>query len=78
VGVTRRYPLQELHLEKDGSLVATVGREAIALSLGQPPYRDKIEESARILTEVARRKANASVIFLDNDAHPERVVVRMR
>jgi cell division protein FtsQ len=78
VGVTRRYPLQELHLEKDGSLVATVGREAIALSLGQPPYRDKIEEAARILTEVARRKANASVIFLDNDAHPERVVVRMR
>jgi cell division protein FtsQ len=78
VGVTRRYPLEELHLEKDGSLVATVGREAIALSLGQPPYRDKIEEASRILNEVARRKANASVIFLDNDAHPERVVVRMR
>ncbi len=28
--------------------------------------------------ELAQRKANASVIFLDNDAHPERVVVRMR
>lgn len=77
-GVTKRYPLEELHLEKDGALVATIGREAIALSLGQPPYRDKIEEASRILTEVARRKANASVIFLDNDAHPERVVVRMR
>ena len=77
-GVTKRYPLEELHLEKDGALVATIGREAIALSLGQPPYRDKIEEAARILNEVARRKANAAVIFLDNDAHPERVVVRMR
>jgi cell division protein FtsQ len=77
-GMTRRYPLEELHLEKDASLTATIGREAIALSLGQPPYRDKIEEAARILSEVARRKANASVIFLDNDAHPERVVVRMR
>jgi cell division protein FtsQ len=77
-GIARRYPIQELHLEKDGALVATIGREAIALSLGQPPYRDKIEEGARILNEVARRKANASVIFLDNDAHPERVVVRMR
>jgi cell division protein FtsQ len=77
-GVTRRYPLEELHLEKDGSLVVTIGREAIALSLGQPPYRDKIEEASRILNEVARRKANASVIFLDDDAHPERVVVRMR
>jgi cell division protein FtsQ len=55
-----------------------VGREAIALSLGQPPYRDKIEEASRILNEVARRRANAAVIFLDDDAHPERVVVRMR
>lgn len=78
VGVARRYPIEELHLEKDGSLVVTIGREAIALSLGLPPYRDKIEEASRILNEVARRKANASVIFLDNDAHPERVVVRMR
>ena len=78
VGVARRYPIEELHLEKDGALVVTIGREAIALSLGQPPYRDKIEEASRILNEVARRKANASVIFLDNDAHPERVVVRMR
>lgn len=77
-GISRRYPLQELHLEKDGSLVVTIGREAIALSLGQPPYRDKMEEASRILNEIARRKANASVVFLDNDAHPERVVVRMR
>jgi cell division protein FtsQ len=77
-GIARRYPIQELHLEKDGALVVTIGREAIALALGQPPYRDKVEEASRILNEVARRKANASVIFLDNDAHPERVVVRMR
>ncbi|APR75018.1 Cell division protein FtsQ [Minicystis rosea] len=77
-GISKRYPLQELHLEKDGSLVVTIGREAIALSLGRPPYRDKMEEASRILNELARRKANASVIFLDNDAHPERVVVRMR
>lgn len=77
-GIARRYPIQELHLEKDGSLVITIGREAIALSLGHPPYRDKIEEASRILSELARRKANAAVVFLDNDAHPERVVVRMR
>jgi cell division protein FtsQ len=77
-GIARRYPIQELHLEKDGSLVVTIGREAIALSLGHPPYRDKMEEASRILNELARRKANAAVVFLDNDAHPERVVVRMR
>ena len=77
-GVGKRYPLQELHLEKDGSLVVTIGKDAIALHFGQPPYRDKIEQASRVLSEVARRKAQPSVIFLDNDAHPERVVVRMR
>lgn len=78
VGLARRYPIQELHLERDGSLVFTIGKEGIALHLGQPPYRDKVAQAAQVLTEIARRKANASVIFLDNDAHPERVVVRMR
>jgi cell division protein FtsQ len=77
-GIAKRYPVQELHLEKDGSLVVTIGREAIAMHLGHPPHRVKIEQGARVLTELGKRKANASVIFLDNDAHPERVVVRMR
>jgi cell division protein FtsQ len=77
-GIAKRYPVEELHLEKDGVLAVTIGKEAIALHLGMPPYRDKIEQASRVLNEVARRKANAQVIFLDNDAHPERVVVRMR
>jgi cell division protein FtsQ len=77
-GISRRYPLQELHVERDGTLVFTIGKEAIALHLGQPPYRDKVAQASRVLTELAQRKANASVIFLDNDAHPERVVVRMK
>ncbi|HLM75746.1 MAG TPA: FtsQ-type POTRA domain-containing protein [Polyangiaceae bacterium] len=77
-GIAKRYPVQELHLEKDGSLVITIGKEAIALHLGHPPFRAKIEQGSRVLQEIGKRKANASVIFLDNDAHPERVVVRMR
>ncbi len=77
-GIAKRYPVEELHLEKDGMLTVTIGKETIALHLGMPPYRDKIEQASRVLNEVARRKANAQVIFLDNDAHPERVVVRMR
>lgn len=78
VGVARRYPIQELHTNTDGSLVVTIGKEAILLHFGHPPYREKIEQAARVLNEVARRKASASVVFLDNDAHPERVVVRMK
>ncbi len=78
VGVARRYPIQELHVNRDGSLVVTIGKEAILLHFGLPPYRGKIEQAARVLNEVARRKATASVVFLDNNAHPERVVVRMK
>lgn len=78
VGIARRYPIQELHTNTDGSLVVTIGKEAILLHFGQPPYREKIEQAARVLNEVARRKASASVVFLDNNAHPERVVVRMK
>ncbi|MEZ4297293.1 MAG: FtsQ-type POTRA domain-containing protein [Polyangiaceae bacterium] len=78
VGVARRYPIQELHTNTDGSLVVTIGKEGILLHFGHAPYRSKIEQAARVLNEVARRKASASVIFLDNDAHPERVVVRMK
>lgn len=78
VGLARRYPIQELHLSRDGSLVVTIGKEAILLHFGLPPYRGKIEQAARVLNEVARRKASASVVFLDNNAHPERVVVRMK
>jgi len=77
-GILKRYPLEELHAEKDGALVVTIGREAISLQLGQPPYRGKVEQAARVLGEVSRRKASPSVIFLDNEAHPERVVVRMK
>lgn len=77
-GVSRRYPTQELHIEKDGTLVFTIGKEGISLHLGLPPYREKIAQASQVLSELARRKANASVIFLDNESHPERVVVRMR
>jgi cell division protein FtsQ len=77
-GIAKRYPIQEVHLEKDGTIVVTIGKEAIALFLGQTRYREKVEQASRVLTEIARRKANVSVIFLDNEAHPERVVVRMR
>lgn len=77
-GIARRYPIQEIHLERDGTIVATIGKEAIALHLGQSRVRERIEQASKVLNEIGRRKANASVIFLDNEAHPERVVVRMR
>lgn len=77
-GPAKSYPLQEVHMTEEGGANLVVGRDAVTLSLGRGPYRIKIERAARVLSEIDRRKGNASIVFLDNDAHPERVVARMR
>jgi cell division protein FtsQ len=77
-GPAKLLPLQEVHLEDDGALVLSVGKEAISLRLGKGPYRQTLEQATRVIGELSGRHAQASVVFLDNDAHPERVVVRMR
>jgi cell division protein FtsQ len=77
-GPAKSHPVQEAHLEDDGSIVLVVGKDATALHLGRGPYRQSLEQASRVLSELGSRKGQASVVFLDNDAHPERVVVRMR
>ena len=74
----KSHPVQEAHLEDDGAIVLVVGKDATALHLGRGPYRQSLEQASRVLGELQTRKGQASVVFLDNDAHPERVVVRMR
>ncbi|MCC6645396.1 MAG: FtsQ-type POTRA domain-containing protein [Polyangiaceae bacterium] len=74
----RAFSLQEAHVGKDGTMSIIVGRDPVVLSLGKPPFREKLARAARVLTEIERRKAQASIVFLDNEAHPERVVARMR
>jgi cell division protein FtsQ len=74
----RTLPVQEVHIHDDGALSLVVGKDPIVLYLGRGPYRQSVEQAAKVLGEVPRRGAQASVVFLDNEAHPERVVVRMR
>ncbi len=77
-GITKIYPLQEIHIRPDSTLVMILGRDGISVHLGDGPYRIKLAELERVLSEAERRKLVPSVIFLDNDAHPESVVVRFR
>ncbi|MCU0693925.1 MAG: FtsQ-type POTRA domain-containing protein [Polyangiaceae bacterium] len=77
-GPSREYPAQEIHVAEDGSMRVAVGKAALTLEMGRAPYGKKVLRAARILSEVRRRSAEPSVLFLDNEAHPERVVVRMR
>jgi cell division protein FtsQ len=74
----KTLPVQEVHMHDDGALSLVVGKDPIILRMGRGPYRQTVEQAAKVLAEVPRRGVQASVVFLDNEAHPERVVVRMR
>jgi cell division protein FtsQ len=74
----KAMPLQEVHIEDDGSLVLSVGKDAVELRLGKGSWRRRLEQASRVLFELPRRGVLANVVFLDNEAHPERVVVRTR
>lgn len=76
--LSRRAPLQEVHLGADGATTLVVGHSATELVLGGPPFRRKLEQASRVVGEIDRRGGRAESIMLDNDARPERVVVRMR
>jgi cell division protein FtsQ len=76
--MAKRAPLEEVHVQSDGTFAVVAGRGAMQLVLGAPPFRRKLEQAARVVTELDRRGAKADAIMLDNDARPERVVVRMR
>ncbi len=73
-----RAPLEEVHIDAEGTFTLMVGRPAIQVALGRPPFRRKLDEAARVMTELDRRGGRAQVIMLDSDVRPERVVVRMR
>jgi cell division protein FtsQ len=67
-----------VHVAADGAMTLVVGKPSVALVLGDPPYRKKIDQAARVVAELDKRGAKADTIMLDNEARPERVVVRMR
>jgi cell division protein FtsQ len=76
--LARRGPLEEVHVEADGVYSLVVGKSAVELVLGAPPFRRKLEQAARVVAELDKRGARADAIMLDNDTRPDRVVVRMR
>lgn len=76
--LAKRSPLQEVHVEPNGEMSLVVGKSALVLRLGAPPYRRKLEQAVRVVAELDRRGAKPDTIMLDNEARPDRVVVRMR
>jgi cell division protein FtsQ len=78
LGMARVHPPEEVSLGSSGHTVLTVGQKGIALELGRPPYARKLAMAASVVGELAAKGRTPGIVFLDNEAHPERVVVRMR
>ena len=76
--LARRGQLEEVHVEADGSYALVVGKSAMQIVLGAPPFRRKLDQAARVVADLDRRGAKADAIMVDNDTRPDRVVVRMR
>lgn len=76
--VSKAHAAQEVHLAPDGTVTLTVGVRGIALHLGHGPWPKKLLMVAEVLKTFERRQGLPGVVFLDNELHPERVVVRMR
>ena len=72
------FPAQELHVPEGGSASLVVGRDALTLKLGPGPWKQKLLRAARVVEKAQARGELPGIVFLDNEAHPERVVVRMR
>jgi cell division protein FtsQ len=72
------FAAEEVHFDAEGHTVLTVGREGTELHLGLPPYREKLERAGKVLLDSRTLGALPGTVFLDNTAHPERVIVRAR
>jgi cell division protein FtsQ len=78
VALSKTQPAQEVHLADSGDVVLTAGKEGITFELGRDGYRRKLLMGEQVVGEMRRKGRAPGIVFLDNQAHPERVVVRMK
>lgn len=70
--------VQEVHVSDAGDMTLVIGKSAMRVSMGKPPYRKKIERAVQVVAEVEKRGATPGVIMLDTEARTDRVVVRLK
>lgn len=76
--IGRIHVAQEVHVADDGKVVLTVGKDGVALHLGQGPFKKPLAMAAVVMGKLAKAGQTPRIVFLDNEAHPERVVVRVK
>jgi cell division protein FtsQ len=77
-GLARRETISEIHVENDGGLSLYVGLDATYVRLGKPPFRQKLERLREVMARLAKDKAHAAYVYLDNQRRLDRVTARLR
>jgi cell division protein FtsQ len=78
VPLAKTQAAQEVHLADSGDVTLTAGKEGITFELGKDGFRRKLLMGEQVVAEMRRKGRSPGIVFLDNQAHPERVVVRMK
>lgn len=78
IPMSKVHPVQEVNLSAGGDVSLTVGKAGISLHVGKGPWRKKLLMAERVVGQLERKGRVPGIVFADNVAHPERVVVRMR
>ncbi|MBN1611743.1 MAG: FtsQ-type POTRA domain-containing protein [Polyangiaceae bacterium] len=78
IELSRIHPPQEVHLSPSGQVTLMVGKAGIALELGAGSWQKKLMMAARVIGRLQAQRRLPEIVFLDNQAHPERVVARLK
>jgi cell division protein FtsQ len=76
--LARAEPAEEVHLTDDGMAVLTIGGGAMELHLGAAPWKPRLLEAMQVIRSAGAQGGRPAAVFVDNQAHPERAVVRLR
>jgi cell division protein FtsQ len=75
--LSKSYQPQEVHLTPGGEAIMTVGHKGTTLYLGVGPWSKKFVMAERVLARLQAQRSSPALVFLDNRANPDRVVVRV-
>lgn len=78
VGLWRREPIAEIHLEPGGGFTLHLGDDAMEVRLGTRPFRKKLQRLRAILDQLRADAGRPAYVYLDNVRRPDRVAVRIR
>jgi cell division protein FtsQ len=77
-GMWQQFPLGEIHLEANDGFAFYVGEDLTYVRLGAAPFDAKLKRMKKVFERLSAENARAEYVYLDNEARPDRVAVKLR